>query len=84
MAIISLLAFAIPPHIYKEGEFHWTGQHSLFAWSMVIINVSQVLALCVHLPLPPPPMPRHPTSPATTWRFSTTSASTQCGITLRS
>jgi hypothetical protein len=45
MAIISLLAFAIPPHVYKEGEFEWTGEHSLFAWSMVIINVSQVFAL---------------------------------------
>jgi hypothetical protein len=45
MAIISLLAFAIPPHVYKEGEFEWTGPHSLFAWSMVIINGSQVLAL---------------------------------------
>jgi hypothetical protein len=45
MAIISLLAFAIPPHVYKEGEFEWTGPHSMFAWSMVIINVSQVLAL---------------------------------------
>ncbi len=53
MAVISLLAFAVPPHIYKEGEFHWTGPHSMFAWSMVIINVSQVFALYDPTPATP-------------------------------
>jgi hypothetical protein len=34
--------FTTSPHVFDaaEGDFHWTGTHSLFAWSMVIINVS--------------------------------------------